>query len=75
MQIHAIDADELVTALARLLCLSKIAESPMDRDSMTKCAAELTGLLGIDSNMVMARADEMFAASKRQVEAQKARWN
>ena len=68
----AIDMDELVTAVARLLCLSKLAESEREHDGYCHCAAELTAIMGLDDKRVMARAAEIMDHAKQEGEKRKA---
>jgi hypothetical protein len=70
MTIHAVEAEQIITAAARLLVLSALADSKRDSDAMLHCAAEFSAILGLDTDRVKQRAVEILAEAKRQAEGQ-----
>ena len=66
----AINTENLITAVARLLCLSRLAESERERDDYCHCAAEFSAIFGLDSKRVTDRAKAMLNDAKRTAAAQ-----
>jgi hypothetical protein len=68
----AIDTEDLITAVARLLALSKTADTEGDRDAFCHSAAEWTALLHLDPERCKAKASEILDYARQQEAAQ---WN
>ena len=68
----ALDTADLITAVGRLLALSKTAETELDRDAFCKCAAEWCSLLHLDPERCKAKASEILDYAKQHTAAE---WN
>ena len=66
----ALDTADLITAVGRLLALSKTAETELDRDAICECAAEWCTLLDLDHHRCMARATEIIEYAKQHAAAE-----
>jgi hypothetical protein len=70
MTIHAVEAEPIITAAARLLVLSGLADTERDKEGMIHCAAEFSAIMGLDPDRVKQRAVEILAEAKGQAEGQ-----